>query len=432
MLQAQPSDQLRDSQAPALPLEHEATTRAWVWNSTTETPTQDESKANIVVASGHDNIHGDFDAVNITPKTTTPTPKTTVPTLVASGPNTAGNAYYFPSPPTANDSSAGRSPGQPFAFPSAGLDATRSVYCFPTPQTAEDPSASRLPGRSPALPVFPSTSPVNNANRPTQRPLLRSPLSFAQKRHLASEPSPPAPETKRQRVLPFVPAHLPQAKIIAQHCEEQEPRSLPATPAGTAVSLAGNSPTSNEKMAMVRLGVRQSKGPGLRINTQAAGLAATPAQRTEPTHGEKLYADFTTIHKALRGELDHLTRELRVRGDSLRAANERASEAELRARNAENMRYQANSANFQKLKELENKHRAEIQSRVRKCQTLETNLDHQRRRNETLEARCKNLNWMIEKLKGELGPERQRQVSAFLKEHTKSTQELGILFSGRY
>ena len=190
------------------------------------------------------------------------------------------------------------------------------------------------------------------------------------------------------------------------------------------MSLSGKRPTSNEKMAVDRVSVRQSKGPGLRINTQAAGLAAPLPLETEATHGEKLYADFIRTHKMLRGELDHLTRELR-------AANERANEAELRARKAENMGYQANSANFQKLKEVEDKHRVEIQSKARKYQTLEMNLESQQRRNQALEAQCKALNWTIEKVKGELGQERQRQISAFLSEHTKTTQELGLLRLGR-
>ena len=191
------------------------------------------------------------------------------------------------------------------------------------------------------------------------------------------------------------------------------------------MSSSGNGPTSNEKIAVDRVGVRQFKGPGLRINTQAAGVAAPLPLETKPTHGEKLYADFINTHKALREELDHLARELR-------AANERANEAELRARKAENMWYQANTANFRKLKELEDKHRVEIQNKARKYQMLETSLENQQRRNKALEMRCKDLNWTIEKVKGELGQERQRQVSAFLSEHTKTTQELGLLKLGRY
>ena len=191
------------------------------------------------------------------------------------------------------------------------------------------------------------------------------------------------------------------------------------------MSLSENGPTSDEKIAVDRVGVRQSKAAGLRIDTQAAGLAAPLPLETEPTHVEKLYADFISTHKALREELDHLTHELRT-------ANKRANEAELRARKAENMWYQANTANFRKLKELEDKHRVEIQSKARKYQTLEINLENQQRRNKALEMRCKDLNWTIEKVKGELGQKRQRQVSAFLSEHTKTTQELGLLKLGRY
>ena len=180
------------------------------------------------------------------------------------------------------------------------------------------------------------------------------------------------------------------------------------------MSLSGNGSTSNEKLAVDRVGVRQSKGPGLRINTQAAGLAAPLPLEAEPTHAEKLYADFISTHKALRTELDHLTRELRT-------ANEQAKEAELRARKAENMIYQVNSANFQKLKELEDKHRVEIQNRARKYQMLVVNFENQQRRNNALEMRCKDLSWTIEKMKEELVRERQRHMSAFLSEHTKTT-----------
>ena len=415
MLQAQPSDQLRDSQAPTLPLGHEANIKASIWNTAPETPTQHESKANIVIASGLDSIHGDFDAVQTTPKTMLPTPMT-------SRPSTAGKAYYFPTSLTTKDFSASRRPRQPPASPNSGPDATRSAYCFPTPQTAEDSSAGKSPGRSPALSVFSSTSPVKNANQPTQRPLLPSPLSGAQKRPLASEPSPLAHDQKRQRVLPSVPADLPQVMTIAgppNHCEEQWPRCLPATPASTVMSLFKNRPSSNEKIDVDRVGVRQSKGPGLKINTQATGLTAPLPLKTEPMRGEKLYADFISTHKALREELDQLTHELR-------SANKRATEAELRARKAENMVYQTNSASFQKFKELENKQRSEIQSKVRACQMLKINLEEQQRRNKALEMRCNDLNRTIEKVKQELEKERQRQLSAFFSEHTKTAQELRL------
>ena len=180
------------------------------------------------------------------------------------------------------------------------------------------------------------------------------------------------------------------------------------------MSLSGNGSTSNGKKAVDRVGLRQSKGPGLRINTQAARLAAPLPLEAEPTHAEKLYADFIITHKALRTELDQLTRELRT-------ANEQAKEAELRARKAENMVYQVNSANFQKLKGLEDKYRVEIQNSVRKYQMLVVSLESQQRKNKTLEMRCMDLSWTIEKLKEELGQDREKQMSAFLSEHTKTT-----------
>ena len=190
------------------------------------------------------------------------------------------------------------------------------------------------------------------------------------------------------------------------------------------MSVSGNAPASNEGMLLDRVDMRKSKGSGLRINTQAVGVTAPRPLRTEPTHGEKLYADFIRTHMALRGELDLLTRKLR-------AANERANEAERRARNAENMGYQANSANFQKVKELEYKHRVEIQNKARRYQMLAMDLENQQRRNEALEMRCKDLSWMIEKVKEGLEQEQQREISAFISEHTKTTRELGLMASGR-
>ena len=416
MLQAGTSDHLRDSQAPTLPLGLEANIRARGWNTTDETPTQHESKANIVVVSVDDSMHGDFDAVHTTLKTTVPTPTT-------SRPVTAGNAYCFRTPLTANDFSAGRSTGQPNTFPSAGPDTTRSAYCFPTPRTGEDFSAGRQIGGLPAFPAFSSTSPVNNVNLPTQRSLLPPPLSGAQKRQLMSEPSPLAQDPKRQRMLSSVPADLPQVKTIAgplPHCETQ---LLPVTPADTIVSISGNKPTSNEK-TIDRVDLRKPKGPGLRINTQAARFTAPLPPRAEPTHIEKLYAEFIRTHKILREELDNLARELR-------AADQRAHEAELRARKAENMAYQANAANFQKLREVEAKHKVELQNNARKANMLETNLENQQRKNKSLEMRCMDLTWTIEKAKEELAQERERQMSAFLSEHTKTTQGLGLLSLGR-
>lgn len=96
------------------------------------------------------------------------------------------------------------------------------------------------------------------------------------------------------------------------------------------------------------------------------------------------------------------------------------------------MGYQANSANFHKVKELEYKHRVEIQNKARKYQVLATNLENQQRRNKFLEMWCKDLSWTIEKVKEGLEPERQREMSAFLSEHTKTTNELGLLSSGRF
>lgn len=182
------------------------------------------------------------------------------------------------------------------------------------------------------------------------------------------------------------------------------------------MSLSRNGPTSNEKIDGGRVRVRQFKGParpGLRINTQSAGLTAPLPLETEPTQGEKLFAEFISTHIALREELDQLTRELR-------AATEQVTEAELRARRAENLVYHTNTANFRKFKELENKHRQEIQIKTRKCQMLEINLKDQQERNLALEMRCKGLKWTIEKAQEGLEQELQKQVSAFISEHVKT------------
>ena len=361
MRQAQPLEQLQDSQAHKFPQKHEADTRAWVWAATPETPTQHESKPNMLRAGHYDSIHGDFDAVDTTPKTT-------VPTLTTSGPNATGNAC-----------------------------------CLQTPLSSRDLNAGNPPGRSPAPPVCLSASPAKNANRPPLRPFLLSPLSGGQKRHFVSELSPLAQVPKRQRMLPSGPANPPQAKTSARpdyHFKNQSLQSIPVISANTALSSAKNGPTSSGEMAVERVGVRQPKGAGLRIDTQAAGLAASLPPRISPTHMEKLYADYVRTHKILRQELDNVTHEIY-------AANERANRAESQVRKAESMAYQANSANFQKLKELEDKHRTDIYREERRYRWLEVKFAEQRRGVTVLEARCKSLDWTIGELKRELEQERQ-------------------------
>ena len=304
--------------------------------------------------SGHSSIHGDFDAVHTSPKTTILTPTT-------SGPDTAVKA-----------------------------------------RSAQDLNGDTPPGLTPALRKFSLTSPASTANRPSSSPILPSPLSGATKRHLASEPSPLAQDAKRQRMIPPGPANPLQAVTAAtpsHHLEKQGSQSLPVTLADTALGSSRNGPIAVDR---VRVGVRPIKGAGLRIDTQAAEFPVRLLPRTEPTHEEELYADYVRTHKVLRGELDNLSHELC-------AANERANTAELRARKAENMRYQANVASFQMLKELEDKHR--IDTREQRCghNMLQKQLEQQLRDCTVLQTRCRTKDRIIAHLRRQLEQERERE-----------------------
>lgn len=202
-------------------------------------------------------------------------------------------------------------------------------------------------------------------------------------------------------MLPLEPANSPQAKTAtgpSHRFEEEGPQSLSLLPGDSTLSLSRIRPIFGEKTDLNNVSVRQPKGAGLRINTQVAELAAPLPPKTGLTHGEKLIADYVRTHKVLRGELDKLTHELC-------AANERANMAELRARKAEYLEYQANSAKSHKLKEL--------QTQGQKYKILEIKFEEQYRRSEVLETRCKAFSQIIDGLKGEPKQERQRQMSAF-------------------
>lgn len=202
-------------------------------------------------------------------------------------------------------------------------------------------------------------------------------------------------------MLPLEPANLPHAKTAtgpSHRFEKEGPQSFPQLPGDSTLSLSRVRKISGENMDVSNVGVRQSRGAGLRINTQVAESAAPLPPEIELTHGEKLTTDYVRTHKILREELDKLTHELC-------AANERANMAELRARKAEFLESQANSAKFRKFKELQNQ--------GRKYKILETKVEEQHRRLEVLETRCKAFNQIIDEVKGEPKHERQRQMSAF-------------------
>lgn len=359
MLQSQPSEQLRDLirdlRARTFPLSHKTNTRTWTW-TTPQTPEQYKSKTNTVEASANDSIHSDFDAVHATPKTAAPTST------------------------------------------SQGHEAIGDAYGIPTPLTATDVSADRLPKHSPVHPIPSLTSPINNANRPELRELLPPPLPGATKRHITSEPSPLAQSPKRQRILLAEPRNLPQAKSTvkpSRHFENQGPQLLPMSPGGPALGLSEDKPTSGEKTDVDRVSVRQSKGAGLRINTQAAESAAPLRPKNEPTRGEKLYADYVKNHEEFRRELENLNRELC-------AANKRADMAELRAAQAQeaaNKGHQANFANFKRLKELEEVYKADVQSKERRNRFLERKFDEQERELRTLRMRCATLKEVVDEPK---------------------------------
>lgn len=187
-----------------------------------------------------------------------------------------------------------------------GHDAIGNAYSLPTPLTARGFIAGRSPGKSPANPIHPLASPAKDANRQL-RPFLASPLSGAKKRWVPCESSPLAPGPKRQRMLPLELANSPQAKTatgLSRRSEKEGPQSLPLLTGDSTLSLSRNRPIFGEKMDVNNVGVRQSKGAGLRINTQVAELAAPLPPEIEPTHGEKLIADYV---RTLRYWAENLT-----------------------------------------------------------------------------------------------------------------------------
>ena len=360
MLKSQLSEQLRDPRAHTVLVSHEPAAGTWTtpktpagYESKTDTvvaeiPEQYQNTTHTIVASANDSIHSDFDTVHATPTTAAPTST------------------------------------------SQGHEAIGNAYGIPTPLTATDFSADRLPGQSPVHPIRSLTSPKNHANRPEVRKLLPPPLPGAKKRQISSVPSPLAQSPKRQRILPPELSNLPQAKTavgLSRNLENEIPQLLTMSPGRPALSLPEDRPTSGEKMNVDRVSVRQSKGAGLRINTEAAKSAAPLQPKNEPTRGEKLYADYVKTHKVFRRELENLI-------DELCTANERADAAGLRAvqaQEAANKGYQANYANFKRLKELEESYKADVQSKERRNRLLERKLDEQERELKALRIRCATI-----------------------------------------
>lgn len=368
MFQSQPSEQLGNQQAHTTPQHDSVNVRDWTWVAP-ETPAQHESNTGKIMASDHDNVHVDLDAVHKTPKTATP--------RLSRGHNVINNAYSIPTPVTAKDFSADGSPGRSSGNSKPSLTST-------------------------AL----NTDPRGNRQL---KPFLASPLSGVTKRQSSPDPSSPAQGPKRQRMLLSQSAHQPQLKTVAgqsHHFERQGLQLVPTSAERSAVGLSGNGATSGEMREENHVGMRQSRGAGLRINTQAAELAAPPPPRKEPTREEQLYADYVKTHDAFRTELNNLALDLD-------AAKMRAKMAEVRAREAENMTYKAKNANFTQVQQLTQNHRADIQAQKRKLRI------HCKAFEESINEKDKE----IIGLKRELQRERQASVTV-RSELAKTVQEM--------
>ena len=329
--------------------------KAWVLYTPENPPVKYESKAEIRLRGKLDDIHGDFDAVRITPQTTEPIQRCKI------------------------------------------NDAVGNAYIIPTPLTSQGLSGEGSPRRSPDDTIRSLISTANNMDGQTNRLLLPSPLSAVKKRQTPSEPSPLAQGPKRQRILPNPPEVRTPAGTSRQF-DQQGPKLLPASSGGSALDLSEYGPVSGEKVAEDHVRVHQSKGAGLRINTQVAEAAARLPSRNEPTRGEKLFADYVKSQEAFHKELDNLSHELT-------AANRRANEAELRAQEAENKTYRANSINFARLKESTDKHESDLRDKEREYRGLATRCNR-------LEHSMKKAKGRITELELELQRERQASVNA--------------------
>lgn len=298
-----------------------------------------DNEAYATGTNGHDDIHGDFDAMRVVPETAV---------LTQANPlnYTKNNAYNLPTPVSPENIAPGRS--------------------------------SML---SPVSKISSLTTPAGDTNGrfyPPPKALASSPLPAAKKRQTPSEPLRLSESSKRQRVLPSETAKVLQVRTAAspsRQSENQGPQ-VPPEPAEVAtLNLSRKGRTSGENMDEDSVGVRQStgqsKGAGLMINTKLVQSTAPLLIKEEPVSGESLVSDYIKTHKEFRRELDNLSMELE-------AANKRAETAELQVRETQNMVYRANNDGFAKLKALENFHKRERlshQSQQLEYKSLRTRYD---------------------------------------------------------
>lgn len=319
-----------------------------------------------------------------------------------------------------SDSSAMQTPPKTAVIKQASLERrnTSNACSMPTPVTPGDFGASRPFVPSPSIERTPltSTAGYNSTYRHKQPSSIPSwPPAGVKKRQLPSAPPTLSQSSKRPRIaprpaLPSIEVDLLQTKPAAgqiRQSVEQGFQILPASAGGSALILSKNAPMSGESMDGHHVGVRQSKGAGLRIDTKAAETGAPPMSKTEPTSDEKLVAEFFQTHQDFRRELDNLA-------EKLHSANKRADAAELRAQQAENEVYRANNAGFAKLKLSSDNHQKELQK--------EKSLHH------SLQVRCNEMeqsirwkNRWIEELKQEL--EQVKQMSGAVRSGYARTVE---------
>lgn len=320
--QGSPSKQPRDLQARTPRLPHESVKSTWVI-STSETDIRNDSEA--IVASDHDSIHGDFDAIHTAPKIA-------VPSLTSHGRHMSKVPFSVLQP---KDFSATRSP-----VPSS------STMMSSLNSPADPPDLKRY-----LLPkVLPSSATLDR-----------------QKRHLSSEPSPLFPSSKRRRLMPSQPADLLQpntrAGPIGQSVKEGTQISQPPVER-SVLNLSKNQLKSGQNKDGDHVAKRQAEAADLRINTEIVEGSAPPEPGEEPTSLEKLRTDFLETREDLREKIDDLANEVTH-------AKERAVVAERRVQEAENRAYQANMARFATLKQMEDRYKKESDSFKLRCDTLE-------------------------------------------------------------
>ena len=167
--------------------------------------------------------------------------------------------------------------------------------------------------------------------------------------------------------MPSQPVDLLEPNTIAAPIGEsvEQRTQISHPPVETsALNLSKNGVKSGQNMDGVHVANRQAEGTDLRINAEVAEGTAPLEPVEEPTSLEKLCTDFLETREDLRKKIDDLASEVTN-------AKERAVVAERSVHEAENRVYQANSARFAALKQMEDQYKKERGSFKLRCDTLE-------------------------------------------------------------